>query len=145
MPITILDYVKSQIGENETYIPENFFGNHADMLGSCERCEATVAAENAYPSKSGYWRCAECIGSDGFVTVEEFTDRATGWLLRLRQLQAEGLDSATDLARATAEADEYDPDEVPVSWCPVCDSAEESRKNSDGTFECPDCGTVYSL
>ena len=30
-------------------------------------------AYNAYPSISGYWRCAECIGETGFATVADFT------------------------------------------------------------------------
>ncbi len=32
-----------------------------------------LGAYNAYPSTSGYWRCADCIGDTGFTTIEEFT------------------------------------------------------------------------
>lgn len=43
------------------------------LLGSCKSCHATVAAYNAYPSRDGWWRCADCITDDlGFPTVDEF-------------------------------------------------------------------------
>lgn len=44
------------------------------FLGGCARCYATIAAYNAYPSKTGYWLDGQCIeGTDlGFETVEEF-------------------------------------------------------------------------
>lgn len=44
------------------------------MLGGCQNCHATIAAYNAYPSKTGYWLCADCIeGTDlGFNSAEEF-------------------------------------------------------------------------
>jgi hypothetical protein len=41
------------------------------ILGGCEGCYATIAAYNAYPSKSGFLRCDDCIGDAGFATVEE--------------------------------------------------------------------------
>jgi|GEM_PF-3033727 len=41
------------------------------MLGGCEICGATIAPYNAYPSRSGYWRCAQCIGDTGWLTVVE--------------------------------------------------------------------------
>lgn len=41
------------------------------ILGGCLICEATIAAYNAYPSKSGYLKCRNCIGDDGYATVEE--------------------------------------------------------------------------
>lgn len=34
-------------------------------------CTASLAAFNSYPSKSGYTACKDCIGSNGFETVEE--------------------------------------------------------------------------
>jgi len=42
-----------------------------EMLGGCELCAASIAAYNAYPSKSGFWRCRHCIGDSGWETVEE--------------------------------------------------------------------------
>lgn len=72
MPITILDYVKFQIGEKDSYSAENFHSAGVDIMGGCEGCAATIAGYNAYPSQSGYWRCADCIGNTGFATAEDF-------------------------------------------------------------------------
>ncbi len=42
------------------------------FMGGCACCGACIAAYNASPSKSGYLKCTnECIGDDGFETVEE--------------------------------------------------------------------------
>jgi len=44
------------------------------LLGGCELCGACIAAYNACPSKSGYFRCAGedgCIGNSGWESVEE--------------------------------------------------------------------------
>jgi hypothetical protein len=42
------------------------------ILGGCEICEATVAAYNACPSKTGFLRCKNgCIEDEGWETVEE--------------------------------------------------------------------------
>ena len=73
MPITILDYVKSVVGDKDTYSAEDFLNSGVEMLGGCQGCHATIACYNAYPSASGYWRCADCIGDTGFVTVADFT------------------------------------------------------------------------
>ena len=43
-----------------------------NMLGGCECCGASIAIYNAYPAKSGFWRCSDCIGEDGFKTVKDF-------------------------------------------------------------------------
>jgi hypothetical protein len=78
MAITILDYVKSVIGDKPSYYAEDFDRCGVDMFGGCERCETTIAAYNAYPSRWGYWRCAECIGSTGYATIREFTSQGLG-------------------------------------------------------------------
>jgi hypothetical protein len=72
MPITIVDYVKSIVGDKPAYHAEDFYGNGVAMTGGCQHCYATLAAYNAYPSRTGYWRCADCIGDTGFATVAEF-------------------------------------------------------------------------
>lgn len=41
------------------------------IMGGCERCGASIAAYNAHPSRSGFWRCGDCIGPEGWATVEE--------------------------------------------------------------------------
>lgn len=73
MPITILDYVKSMVGEKPVYSADDFFSNGVAMTGGCGRCYAALGGYNAYPSKSGYCYCADCIGDTGYATAEEFT------------------------------------------------------------------------
>ena len=76
MPITILDYVKSVVGDKDLYTAEDCLASGVDILGGCQGCHATIAVYNAYPSTSGYWRCADCIGDDGYATVTDFTASA---------------------------------------------------------------------
>jgi hypothetical protein len=43
------------------------------MIGGCARCEATIGAFNAYPSRLGFWLCGECLqGGEGFASAAEF-------------------------------------------------------------------------
>src|ERR1700748_2315983 len=77
MPITILDYVKSVVGDKHLYTAEDCLASGVDILGGCQGCHATIAAYNAYPSTSGYWRCADCIGNDGYAPVAAFTASAS--------------------------------------------------------------------
>ena len=148
MPITILDYVKSVVGEKDSYPAEDFSRLGVAIVGGCEGCTATIAAYNAYPSTSGYWRCADCINDNGFATVEEYvhhtaqTSRAVNWLLRLRQLQADGMDFDTALAQANAEYDE--PADYPPFGCPCCGAVEHVRDVGDHNFECDSCGAVWT-
>jgi hypothetical protein len=148
MPITILDYVKSRAGEKDSYSAADFHSNGVEMLGGCEICHATIACYNAYPSTSGYWRCADCIGDIGFATVDDFTRHETetgtaiGWLLRLRQLQADGMDFDAALAQANAEYDE--PADYPASGCPCCGAVEHIRDVGDHNLECCNCGAVWT-
>jgi hypothetical protein len=72
MPITILDYVKSIVGDKDLYTAEDCLTAGVNIIGGCQGCEATLAAYNAYPSTLGYWRCAACIGDTGFATAAEF-------------------------------------------------------------------------
>ena len=73
MAITILDYVKSVVGDKDFYTAEDCLASGVDILGGCQGCHASIAVYNAYPSKSGYWQCADCIGENGFATVADFT------------------------------------------------------------------------
>jgi hypothetical protein len=73
MPITILDYVKSVVGDKDFYTAEDYLASGVDIIGGCQTCAATIAIYNAYPSTSGYWRCADCIGDTGYATVANFT------------------------------------------------------------------------
>ena len=85
MPITILDYVKSVVGDKDLYTAEDCLASGVDILGGCQGCHAVIGCYNAYPSTSGYWRCADCIGDDGFATVADFTASRAHGLPVLRQ------------------------------------------------------------
>jgi len=41
------------------------------IMGECEVCHATLAAYNGCPSKTGYWRCTDCIDDQGWHSIEE--------------------------------------------------------------------------
>jgi hypothetical protein len=72
MPITILDYVTSVVGPKDFYTAEDCLASGVDIIGGCQICAATIAIYNAYPSTSGYWRCADCIGDTGFATITDY-------------------------------------------------------------------------
>ena len=72
MPITILDYVKSVVGDKDLYTAEDCLASGVDILGGCQGCQASIGLQRL-PLHSGYWRCANCIGTDGFATVAHFT------------------------------------------------------------------------
>ncbi len=88
MPITILDYVKSVAGEKDFYTAEDCLAAGVDILGGCQLCGAVIAVYNAYPSVTGYWRCAGCIGENGYATIAAFTARSRHRLPGLRQHRA---------------------------------------------------------
>ena len=73
--LTILDIATAKLGR-----PARTGADFAEagfaIMGGCAGCEASIAAYNAYPSTSGYWRCADCIGDDGFRTLAGFD----GWI-----------------------------------------------------------------
>ena len=50
-------------------------GDYADVglaiMGGCERCGATLAAYNAHPTRTGFWRCGDCVGPHGYATAAE--------------------------------------------------------------------------
>ena len=55
MPITILDYVKSVVGDKDLYTAEDCLASGVDILGGCQGCQASIAVYNA-TRQSGYWR-----------------------------------------------------------------------------------------
>ena len=81
--VTIFDVAKYRLGslEGGSRLPpggmrpltgQDFEDVGLPMLGGCQRCGASVSAGNAAPSRTGYLMCArDCIGGDGFETVEE--------------------------------------------------------------------------
>ncbi|MFE5290179.1 hypothetical protein ACFRAQ_34870 [Nocardia sp. NPDC056611] len=72
MAVSLLDYVKSLVGEKESYSMADFNDANVPMLSGCGPCGATLGGYNAFPSRSGYIRCGDDIGDEGFATVEEF-------------------------------------------------------------------------
>lgn len=42
------------------------------FMGGCQGCHASIAAYNAFPSKTGFLQCRDCIEGIGFASVEEF-------------------------------------------------------------------------
>lgn len=99
VPITILDYVKSKVGEKETYSYGDHIDNGVPMLGGCYGCAASLATYNMYPGRNGYIHCADCIGENGYATVEEFSASLD-----------ESLENAAQ-AEDYDESDYYDADE----------------------------------
>ena len=75
--ITILDLAitrGAKENENGGISGDEFYRVGLDIMGGCECCGASIAAYNAYPSASGFWRCADCIGDEGFGTVEDYKE-----------------------------------------------------------------------
>lgn len=70
MPVTIMQLAEYRIGREAT-TGSDYAEACLPIMGGCEHCGATIAAYNAYPSKSGYLRCRNCIDPDGWYTVEE--------------------------------------------------------------------------
>lgn len=84
-PITILDVAQARGAKPEpdgTLTGAEFERVGLAILGGCQVCGASVAAYNAYPSCTGFWRCEDCVGDTGFDTVEEFEDHAAPKHLR---------------------------------------------------------------
>jgi hypothetical protein len=117
-PITILDYVEHVVGPQSSYTALDIEAAGVPLMGGCEHCAATIAAYNAYPSRSGNWRCADCIGDTGFATVEDFAD----W----------------DSARAPDQPDD------PIS-CPSCRTARNVTEIAAHLFACSDCEATWTL
>jgi hypothetical protein len=134
MFITILDYVKDQTGEKKIYTAEDFAATGVDILGGCEICGATLAGYNAYPAKSGYWRCADCLCDDGFATVEEFINFTTA---------AEFL--SHDITARRAAPDAAEDTSTGLASCPACGGVQHITEIWDCVFKCGDCGSTWRL
>src|SRR4029078_8043722 len=64
------------VGNKALYPAGDCLASGVDILGGCQGCHATIACYNAYPSTSGYWRCAACTATDGYATAAAFTASA---------------------------------------------------------------------
>lgn len=77
--VTILDVARSRgiKSEKDGKIPGSEFDRVGlPMIGGCQHCGATIAAYNAYPSKTGFLQCSDCIADIGFGSVEAFEEFA---------------------------------------------------------------------
>ena len=81
-PVTILALAKYRLGlgrEVSSLSGADFTRASLPIMGGCQRCEATIAAYNACPSKTGYLMCADsCIGDLGYATVQEANEALFG-------------------------------------------------------------------
>lgn len=69
MAITIYELAEFRLGrEPETGADYN--EAKLQILGGCGVCGASIAAYNAFPSQSGFWKCGDCIGDDGWDDLE---------------------------------------------------------------------------
>jgi len=76
-PITILDY--AQTVSQASGSGDVSFDLDQELSHGCEICPAPLTPSTAYPARFGLLRCSQCIGDDGFATVEELEEfRATG-------------------------------------------------------------------
>jgi hypothetical protein len=69
-PITICDLADFRLG-HKAENGQDFYDANLNIMGGCQVCHASIAAYNAFPSKTGYWRCKDCIGDLGFHTAQE--------------------------------------------------------------------------
>lgn len=69
--ITIVELARFRAKGAEVRTGEDFANVGLAIMGGCESCGASIACYNAYPSRSGYWRCEGCVGDSGYETVEE--------------------------------------------------------------------------
>ena len=65
LPISILQLAEYRLGRPATN-GEDYEQAQLPMLGGCGGCHSTIACYNAYPSKTGMLRCADCIGDLGW-------------------------------------------------------------------------------
>jgi hypothetical protein len=124
MPVTILDYVKSQVGEKDSYPAADFHDHGVAIIGGCELCGATLGPYNAYPSATGCWRCGTCIGNTGYHTVAEF--KVATW-----PAQPDDDTAITD-------------DSGIGVLCTECQDAAHIIEIRSHVFECGDCGATWS-
>lgn len=83
--ITILDLAIARGAEklpDGSYSAASLAAVGFETIGGCAACGATIAAYNAHPSRTGFWRCGDCIdGRLGFSSPAEYET----WIKRERQ------------------------------------------------------------
>ena len=77
MPITVLDLAIHRGAKSDPEFSDESFSVEAieatglRFFSGCGPCTASLGPFDAYPSKLGSIRCKDCIGQNGFETVEE--------------------------------------------------------------------------
>jgi hypothetical protein len=74
MPLTILDIAKAKgLKEDDRGISMSAVEDLGlPFMGGCQVCKASISCDHAYPSRSGYLRCKDDIGNDGYENVADF-------------------------------------------------------------------------
>jgi hypothetical protein len=70
MPVTVTQLAESVLGHEPGHRDE-YEEIGLPVFGGCELCHAPIAFYNAYPSRSGYIRCRDCIGDIGWESANE--------------------------------------------------------------------------
>jgi hypothetical protein len=78
MPITIHQLAEHRLGKTGDLTGQDYLDAGLSILGGCQVCHATLAGYNAYPAKTGYWRCSDDIYDEGWETVEEANEAIFG-------------------------------------------------------------------
>lgn len=61
-------YRLKQLGRStEQLNGQDFLDVDLQIFGGCEDCGASLSAMSAFPSRSGFWKCADDIGDDGWT------------------------------------------------------------------------------
>lgn len=128
--VTVLECAKARGLKGEatdhgstSYSAADFAAVGFELMGGCASCEACIAAYNAYPSVSGFWLCADCVGDRGFPTVQAFEN----WADKQRALDL--AERIIERQRARRERARYERE------------AEAERKAWKGE-RCDDCGAI---
>jgi hypothetical protein len=78
VPVTILDCAVARGAkadeESGSFTMGDIEAVGLPFFGGCERCHASIACYNAYPSRTNYLRCRSCIGDLGFASTDEFEE-----------------------------------------------------------------------
>jgi hypothetical protein len=72
------------------------------MMGGCQVCQASIAAYNACPTTTGNLSCTNCIGAEGYATVDQAA-KACNLILPVKELDADQQQNADALAAIGVE------------------------------------------
>ena len=68
--ITVLELAEYR-GAKEPFTGSELERVGLQLLGGCEICGTSIAAYNAFPAKSGFWRCSDCLYGEGWNDVAQ--------------------------------------------------------------------------